>query len=433
MKTGASILAGAKDRLIPASIPFRYFGAAIFFHAAMWFTLLLGAGEATGFTGGPGMGLAALHLLTLGVLTTTAMGAAFQLLPVATRQAMPALWPARLGFWLIVPGTLAMGHGTANGTVWAMALGGGLSVAALTIMGVLLAFNLMRARGLPLISAHGGVALVSLAALLALAIALVADFEYGFLPDHKAAAQAHMIVAGYGFMGMLVLGFSQVLVPMFALSPAPSKGLGRICLWLSIVALALGAGGALASSDTTMTAGLLAGLVAAAAHILAMSRSLRSRMRKRLGISFVMVRIAWILLPASLLVGLLDLHGFLGSVGGTFFGFVLFAGWLLTMLLAILQRILPFLAAMHAARPDGSGPLASQLAGELPLRIGNACHLAALAIVAGGILSELALLVRIGSAIGLLGALAFAIFGGTIIMRLVRVRADMRAATSDAA
>ncbi|MHA1536697.1 MAG: hypothetical protein ACTSUD_04005 [Alphaproteobacteria bacterium] len=422
MKTGATILAGAKDRLIPASIPFRYFGAAIFFHAAMWLTLLIGAGEATGFGGGPGIGLAVLHLLTLGVLATSAMGAAFQLLPVATRNPMAALWPARLGFWLIVPGTLAIAHGMGSGTLWAMALGGGLWVAAFVILGVLLALNLMRARDLPLISAHGWVAVASLAAFVGLAAALVADFEYAFLPDRMAAAQAHMILAGYGFMGMLVLGFSQVLVPMFALAPTPSKMLGRVCLWLSVAAIILGAAGALASSRATIGAGLLVGLGAAAAHILAMSRVLKSRMRKRLGFSFVMVRLSWVMLPVSLVVGLLALYGLLGAAGGAFFGFVLFAGWLLTMLLAILQRILPFLAAMHAARPDGSGPLASQLAGELPLRIAGVCHLAALAIVASGILSQTGIVVRAGAAVGLAGALAFAVFGTTIILRLVRSR-----------
>lgn len=427
MTSSASFLAGAGDRLMPASIPFRYFGAAIFFHAVMWLTLLIGADQATGFSGGPGMGLAALHLLTLGVLATAAMGAAFQLLPVATRQPMTALWPARLGFWLIVPGTLVLAYGTASGTLWGIALGGGLSVAALTILAVLLALNLMGARDLPLISAHGWVAVASLAALLALAIGLVADFEYGFLADRKGAARAHMILAGYGFMGMLVVGFSQVLVPMFALAPAPSKGLGRICLGLSVVAIAVAAAGALAASDTMVSLGLIAGLGAAAAHVLAMMRILKSRMRKRLDLSFVMIRIAWILLPASLVVGLLEVNGLLASVGGTLFGFVLFAGWLLTMLLAILQRILPFLASMHAARSDGRGPLASQLAAQLPLRVSSICHLAALAIVAGGILSGLVVVVRIGAAVGLLGATALAIFGGTILTRLVGRRAGKKA------
>lgn len=427
MTRPVSFLAGARDRLMPASIPFRYFGAAIFFHVAMWLTLLIGADQATGFTGGPGMGLAALHLLTLGVLAAAAMGAAFQLLPVATRQPMTALWPARLGFWLIVPGTLALTYGTASGTVWAIALGGGLWLAALVILGVLLALNLMGAKDLPLISAHGWVAVASLAALLALAVALVADFEYGFLPDRKAAARAHMIVAGYGFMGMLVIGFSQVLVPMFALAPAPSKGLGRTCLGLSVVAIVVATAGALASNNSAVSVGLMAGLGAAAAHVLAMTRMLKSRMRKRLDLSFVMMRVAWIMLPVSLIVGFLEVHGWLGSVGGTLFGFVLFAGWLLTMLLAILQRILPFLAAMHAARPDGRGPLASKLAAQLPLRVSTICHLVAVVMVAGGILSGLVVVVRMGAAVGLLGALAMALFGGTIITRLVGRRTDKKA------
>ena len=41
--------------------------------------------------------------LALGVFATVAIGAALQMLPVATRQPMPTSWPIRLGFWLYVP------------------------------------------------------------------------------------------------------------------------------------------------------------------------------------------------------------------------------------------------------------------------------------------------------------------------------------------
>jgi hypothetical protein len=80
MKLAATFLGGAKSRLLPPSLPFRFFAAAAIFHVLLWLVLLLAAGDATGFTGGFGPGLAAVHLLTLGVLTTTALGAALQIL-----------------------------------------------------------------------------------------------------------------------------------------------------------------------------------------------------------------------------------------------------------------------------------------------------------------------------------------------------------------
>ena len=64
------------SRLLPPSLPFRFFAAAAVFHVLLWLVLLFAAGNATSFAGGLGPVLAAVHLLTLGVLTTTAIGAA---------------------------------------------------------------------------------------------------------------------------------------------------------------------------------------------------------------------------------------------------------------------------------------------------------------------------------------------------------------------
>jgi len=42
MSIGASFLGGAKSRLLPPSIPFRFFSAAAVFHVFMWLGLLVG-------------------------------------------------------------------------------------------------------------------------------------------------------------------------------------------------------------------------------------------------------------------------------------------------------------------------------------------------------------------------------------------------------
>src|SRR6516164_8695121 len=108
MTLAATFLSGAKSRLLPPSVPFRFFAAAALFHVLLWLVLLLAAGNATGFAGGLGPVLAATHLLTLGVLTTSAIGAATQILPVATRHALAAVWRVKLVFWLTVPGMMVL-------------------------------------------------------------------------------------------------------------------------------------------------------------------------------------------------------------------------------------------------------------------------------------------------------------------------------------
>lgn len=421
MSLAASFLGGAKGRLLPASLPFRFFGAAAIFHVLLWIAALIGADELTGFRGGLGPALASVHLLTLGILTTTAMGAAAQLLPVATRRALAAVWPIKLVFWLTVPGMAALIAGMALRNVTVMIISSVIAGAGLLLFAGLLADNLRRAGSMPAVAAFGWAALASLVALVGLGVALSFDYARGFLPDHGAIALTHMILGGFGFMGFLALGFSHVLVPMFALAMTPDKRLSFASFVVAVLALLLGVGGALAGNRPALTIALLLGLAASALHLYQMARVLKGGMRKRLGLSFVLVRAAWALLPLTLLAGLAALYGLAGPNGATLFGFLLIAGWLLTFALGILQRIMPFLASMHAAKTKGGlPPLLSELASERPLKVHAAAHAAALALIAAAIIFDQPLAARAGAAIGLIGALAFASFAGGVIWRVTR-------------
>jgi hypothetical protein len=418
----ATFLAGAKSRLLPPSLPFRFFASANVFHVLLWIVLLLEAAQAIGWRGGAGPVLAAIHLLTLGVLVTTAIGASVQLLPVATRRALAATWPIALVFWLMVPGTAVLAAGMYVSAPMVMIAGGVLASAGLVVYAALLADNLWRAGTLGVAAAYGWSALAALLALTGLGLLLALDYELAILPDHADAALTHLVLGAFGFMGMLALGFSHVLLPMFALAPAPPARPSFASFGLAVAAVALGAIGALMGESALLTTALVVGSGAAAAHLWLMRRLLAAGMRKRLGLSFVLVRAAWSMLAVTLAVGLAALHGLAGANGPTLFGFLLLFGWLLTFLLGILQRILPFLASMHAARTAGGGmPLMSELAAAIPLKLHALCHGAALALLAVAIALDMPWLARVGSGLGLLGALAFAWFSAGVI-RHVRWR-----------
>lgn len=173
-KLGGTFLAGAKGRLLPASVPLRFFGAAVAFHALAWLALLAGAADWAQWRGGLGWPLAALHLVTLGTLLSSAIGASLQLLPVATRQPVRSPRVAAALWWVYVPGvaTLALGMGLAHPTL--LALGAAAVVAALVAWAALLGLNLLGARGMPGVVLHGWGALAALALLAASALALVA-------------------------------------------------------------------------------------------------------------------------------------------------------------------------------------------------------------------------------------------------------------------
>jgi hypothetical protein len=114
-----------------------------------------------------------------------------------------------------------------------------LAAFALTIYAVVLARNLFGARGMPAVVAHGWVAFASLAIVLIAGLSLA--FVYVGAPtlSREVALALHVPFAGYGFMGMLALGLSYIVVPMFALSQAPSERHALASCALAVLALAL--------------------------------------------------------------------------------------------------------------------------------------------------------------------------------------------------
>ncbi|HVI52988.1 MAG TPA: hypothetical protein VM661_17400 [Candidatus Sulfotelmatobacter sp.] len=401
---------GARSRLLPMSIPLRFFAAAVLFHVAAWGLLLGYAGDAPGFVGGLGHLLASLHFVTLGVLAMTGMGAAFQLLPVATKRPVRSETACKAAFWLMLAGLLALGHGMGHGDVLPLGLGGVLVVVALALFAFLITDNLRQVKDMRVVTDQAWIAMGGLLFLLALASLLVADYAFGgFLPDHRALALAHGVVAAYGFMGMLALAFSFVLIPMFCLAPPPDVKNGRRAGWMAGAAVLLAAAGLVHDLKPVLILGGLLGLAASALHLWVMAKVMKSRMRKNLGDSFVLIRLAWGLMPLSIVVGLAAALGFAPDRTGPLFGFVLVFGWLLTFLLGILQRILPFLASMHSVRPGVKPALVSALTADRPLRLHMILHIAALAVVSAGLAGQWAPLVRLGAGLGLLGALSYAV------------------------
>ena len=416
----SNFLGGAKSRLLPASIPFRYFGAAAIFHLIFWVALFLGAEDLPRYGGGQGPLLAAIHSLTLGVLAMTAMGAAFQLLPVATKAPLRAVWPTRLASWLMIPGValLVLGMGTAHHE--AQALGAAAAVLGLAIFAVLVADNLRRTSGMVLVTGNAWGAVASLVAVLGLGFALIVDQEHGLFEHHGRVAATHMILAVYGFMGLLAMGFSYILVPMFALSPAPDVGLGRTSLAFCVGGVAVAASGALAGSTPLGALGGALGFVGIVLHLRLMTEVMAKRMRKQLGPSFVLVRLGWAFLPLSALLGIAAASDLVPRAA-TFFGAAALMGWLLTFVMGILQRIVPFLASMHAAKTGRAPPLVSALTPEAPLKVHFWCHVGALASIGLGLVLDEVLILRLGAAVGAAGAVAFLAF---FVMVLVRLKAQ---------
>jgi len=412
--------AGARSRLLPASVPLRYFGAAVLFHALAWALLLVYPAELARFAayGGLGPALAALHLVTLGVLAMTAVGATLQLFPIATRQAVRSVAAARLVWWLLAPGVALFAAGAASYRPQLLGAGAALAIAGLAVYGWLLFENLRRARGMRAVVAHGWGALAALVLLAASGLALAAHYEHGLALDRGAFAAAHLVLAAYGFMGLLAMGLSQFLLPMFAVSPAPSVRSAYAALAAAAAAIVLAVAALLAPSERLLGAAALLGLTAAAAHVLAMEGALKKRLRPQLGPAFLLVRVAWACLLASLALAALIALGWAPPGAAALFGVLLVPGWLLTFLLAVLQRIVPFLATVHAGGRGRGAPLVSSFTPARTLAAHRVLHLTALALLLAGAALGTEWLVRAAAAAGLGAALAYGAFFVQVLARL---------------
>ncbi len=419
---GGSFLSGATGRLLPASVPFRYFGAAIVFHLGAWLVVLLTAADWPDWRGGLGWPLAALHLVTLGTLAASAIGVSLQLLPVATKQ--PVRGPGVLGaiWWLFVPGVvvLVLGMGLAR-PLW-LATGAAAVIAVLLVFAAMLALNLRAGRSMVGIVLHGFGALLALLLVLASAVALVALWIGQPLYDHTAALSLHVVAGVFGFMGLLALGLAFVLLPMFTLGRVPADRRQIESGVLALAAVALAAVAALwpAQGLLLRTLALALGIAAVALHLYLMRGIFTTAMRRDLGTSGRLMKAGWAGLALALLAAAAALPAEAGSVWARLFGLVAVAGWLLTFLLGILQRILPFLASMHAGQRLKRGPTPSALTSEAPLRWHAGAHAVALALLAVGLAWPSPVLIRLAGVAGTAGALAFLFFYAVLLQRLTR-------------
>ncbi|MFO1112806.1 MAG: hypothetical protein U1E33_04970 [Rhodospirillales bacterium] len=416
---GAVDLGGASQRLLPEHIPLRFFGAAIVAHIIAWLGLALCADQVADFAGGPGPVVATVHVLTLGVLVLTAMGASLQMLPVALGQPIPPARGCTAVFWLTLAGAAGLIGGVATFSRPAIMGGAAAAGSGLMAYAVILRGIVRKARQPRAVLLHVRAALVALVLAVALALLLSFDDAAFILPDHGRIAGAHLLLAAFGFMGMLALGLSYVLIPMFAMGEAPGGWPADLSFAIAVAAVAAGACGALVGQRWIIAAAAVGGLAGCGLHVGLMARAVARRMRRKLGREFVLIRASWALLLAALALGLglaLELLPSTGT-GTALFGFLLVFGWLLTLLTGVLQRILPFLASMHTARSSGRAIAPTKLIHDLPLTLHRYCHLAALALVASGIALDVPGVIATGAAVGVGGAIAFAWFAGTVLHR----------------
>ncbi len=169
----------------------------------------------------------AAHLFVLGWALMVAMGAMYQLVPVAF---LTPIWNERFGFWQLAVTTAGI-------VSFAAALylrpQDALVPGILTLLGILMfifqMFMTLKSQAKPnILTLFVGTALFSLLATITLGITLVLSMKIGFASEYyQAVFKTHILLGTVGWFSFLIFGFSYKMVPMFSLShgysmkPAP--------------------------------------------------------------------------------------------------------------------------------------------------------------------------------------------------------------------
>jgi hypothetical protein len=276
---------------------------------------------------------------------------------------------------------------------------------------------------------HGWGALTALALLAFSAIALVALWN-GFALfdlDRERLRALHLASGVFGVMGLLVLGLSTILLPMFALGAVPDETRQLRAGAAALVALALAVLAAFLPGDQLIIAGLrlaalAGGAIALTWHVRMMRQVLKNGLRGELGRAGRLMRIAWGAAALALALAAAKLcveaSGSVSDLFGPLFALAAIGGWLLSFLFGVLQRILPFLASMHAARGQKRPPTPSALTLNAALALHLHGHLAALALLAAAIVARSTPLLLAAAGAGLVGAAAFGVFFAVLMQRL---------------
>jgi hypothetical protein len=372
--------------------------------------------------------IALTHLVVLGWLASVAMGAIYQLAPVAleTRLHSPRLARWHFALHLVgVPGMVWMFW------VWDMKQVGHFGSAVALGM-FFLVYNLARTlrraphRNAVWLGLASALAWLTLTALAGLYVAAAKCWH--FTPfSHLSQMHAHAHAGVLGFFVTLLAGVSYKLVPMFALGEIQSERRARTALWL------LNAGALAVFVAVLLDAPwkLPAALVAAsglALHAVELIAILRVRKRRKLDPGQKAFLAGCLLLAPTALLGLalswpgLTLTQFTGQLENAY-GLLAVLGALSLAILGMLHKIVPFLVWYRAYGQllgKSAVPTLAEMFSRKIQVVSLALYAAGLMLATAGTVSAQVGLIRGGGLVMLCGAVAFAANMALVFRHLVR-------------
>lgn len=229
------------DQAPPLHLPLRFFATAPLFLGGAGIAVALWGTDLLAFPLMPRT-IATAHLIVLGWLAMVMTGAMYQMIPVLAGIRVPWLGAAHGVHALLTVGVLAM----VVELGWELSPWLLLLAAACLAIGVGLfvgpvALALFRAPADHPTVAAMRLALAALTATLALGLLFLGEHAHGFLPlDRQAMVGVHLTWGILGWVGVLIVGVSFQVLPMFYMMPLfPTREAGWILTGLGLSLLAI--------------------------------------------------------------------------------------------------------------------------------------------------------------------------------------------------
>ena len=303
--------------------------------------------------------LAAVHLFTLGVLTTAIFGVLHQFYPMALGASARSVRVAVAGFALHATGVLAIVSGFWFWHPALLATGWTLIFGAVGAIGWNLLPGRRRSPQARPIGAFVSAGHAAFGFAMLLAAARIGEFLGWWTFDRLGTIAAHYHLAALGFGTLTIIGVGSRMVPMFLVSHGPPAPPSRPVGLLLLAGLALFMVGEPLrvvivswTGASFMFAGVLGYLAIAHGYF-------RRRLRRRLDPGLRFVRVAHCNLGLAALAGvaLLLWPGFQPRLWVAY-GALGILGWLVMLILGMLQKLMPHLAGLRLfGRHPGGRPI----------------------------------------------------------------------------
>jgi hypothetical protein len=375
--------------------------------------------------------VAVTHALVLGWVTTTMMGATYQLGPVVLGGYLLSIRLARVQFVVHAGALVSFVWALLEWNLVAMAIAGALLVLSLVLYLVNAGWAVTHGRGWSLPRLYLGVSLCFLAVAGSFGITYVGTLEHAWFPVTFGRLSAHAHLGLVGWLALTLMGVSYQLVPMFSVSNRVEPRFGTAALVVTGTAAVVFA--AVMLTDPPMSARVPLAVALAAGPLLwsiDQWRTLRGRVRRRLDIQgrATMAGLAFLVLAAALGVG--------AAIGTPLtpgdeparwplaYGAAAIGGWAGTAVIGNSVKINAFLVWVHQYQPrigTGPVPMVADLYSERLVTGVLAAHsLGTLLLVAGALAGELPLLHTGGLILALCGLVHFGCLAAMYIPRQER-------------